>query len=83
MQLLEKIAYYFQTDEDTREEADRVGFLQVRLAQGKERQRTKKQVKKDGDKNLRFKDCSPEIRQAWENPDASGGTNGCNSTQPW
>ena len=59
VQLLEKMAYYFQTDEDTREESDRVGFLQVRLVQGKERQRTKKQVKKDGDKKPTFQRLHP------------------------
>ena len=35
----------------------------MRLVQGKERQQTKKQVKKDGDNNLRFKGCSPDIQE--------------------
>ena len=61
VQLLDKVAYYFE--DDPTKDSDRVGFLQVRLVQGKEKARTKKQVKKDGDKNLRFKDCTPDIQE--------------------
>ena len=59
---MEKYAYLF--DEDEKLQQERVGFLQVRLAPPKERKRaSKKPPKKDGDKNLRFQDCSPEIQK--------------------
>ena len=43
---------------------ERVGFLQVRLGEAKKRSTYKKPIrKKDGDKNLRYADCSEEMQK--------------------
>ena len=61
--MLEKMAYVF--DEDLQTKHDRVGFLQVRLAAPRSRKvpARKPPKKKDGDKNLCFNSCSPEIQK--------------------
>ena len=61
--LLEKIGYYF--DEDLQYDQDREAFIQVRLAapKAKKTPARKPPKKKDGDKNLSFASCSPEIQK--------------------
>ena len=60
-EVLKKIANLFTETEDQR--IERVGFLQVRLGAPRQKIKTAKvQRKKDGDKNLRFSQCSPEIQ---------------------
>jgi len=62
VEILEKMAYLF--DEDSKDQ-DRVGFIQVRLAAPRQKKTParKPPKKKDGDKNLSFASCSPEIQQ--------------------
>ena len=62
---IEKIAYLFD-EQDAKQNSDRVGFLQVRLVgpqKPKLPRKQKVQRKKDGDKNLSFASCSPEIQK--------------------
>ena len=60
-EILEKIAHLTIETEDQR--IQRVGFLQVRLGTPKQKLKTAKvQRKKDGDKNLRFSECSLEVQ---------------------
>ena len=62
VKLLEKIAYLF--DEDY-EDPDKVAFIQVRLAAPKAKKvpARKPPKKKDGDKNLNFNACTPDIQK--------------------
>jgi hypothetical protein len=63
VQMLEKIAYLFDEDCNADMSSEKVGFLQVRLAAPKQKKITQKTPKpKDGDKNLAFASCSPEIQ---------------------
>ena len=57
LEMLESIAYLFDDD------PDRPGFLQVRLMAPKARKKParKPPKKKDGDKNLSYNHCSPDI----------------------
>ena len=62
VEMLEKIAYLFDEDDKGNMSTDKVGFLQVRLIAPKVKKVTKKPMKaKDGDKNLAFASCSPEV----------------------
>jgi hypothetical protein len=62
VKMFEKTAFLF--DDDMSKDNDRVGFLQVRLVGPKQRNRAPKiQRKKDGDKNLRYSETSPEIQK--------------------
>ena len=63
MELLNKIAHLFH--EDLQGNHDRVGFIQVRLAAPKQKKvaARKPPKKKDGDKNLSYASCSPEIQK--------------------
>ena len=62
VEVAQKCAYLFDVNERLQQE--RVGFLQVRLAAPRERKRaSNKPPKKDGDKNLCFQNCSPEIQE--------------------
>ena len=46
----------------------RVGFLQVRIGEAKKRKTYRKPPRpKDGDKNLRFSECPPEIQKGLRN----------------
>jgi len=60
---MEKVANLFDDGEKANNE--RVGFLQVRLVGGREKKTParKPPKKKDGDKNLRYASCSPEIQK--------------------
>ena len=63
--LMSKIAYLF-AEADAKHNPDRVGFLQVRLVgprKPKSQLKPKVQRKKDGYKNLRFSNCSPDIQK--------------------
>ncbi len=63
VEMLEKIAYLFDEDDKGNMSTDKVGFLQVRLIAPKVKKVTKKPMKaKDGDKNLAFASCSPEVQ---------------------
>ena len=61
--LLENIANLF--DDDTVLDSDRVGFLQVRLMAPKTKKTParKPQKKKDGDNNLSYVSCRPDIKR--------------------
>ena len=63
VELLDKIAMFF--DEDIKKDQERVGFIQVRLAAPKQKKvpARKPPKKKDGDKNLSYNSCSPEIQK--------------------
>ena len=63
VEMLERIGYYF--DEDLQYDQDREAFIQVRLAapKAKKTPARKPPKKKDGDKNLSFASCSPEIQK--------------------
>ena len=63
--MLEKIAYYF--DEDLQKDPNRTAFIQVRLAPPKQKKiaARKPPKKKDGDKNLSYASCSPDIQKAF------------------
>ena len=58
-----KIAYLF--DADLQKDHERVGFIQVRLAAPKQKKISvrKPPKKKDGDKNLHYASCSPDIQK--------------------
>ena len=59
--LVQKYAYLFEGVED---DFERTGFIQVRLVGPKEKKvSAKKPRAKDGDKNLRYSNCSPEIQR--------------------
>ena len=55
--MVEKIAYMFDA-----EDPQRTSFLQVRLTKRATLRKPKVQRKKDGDKNLRYADCPPDIQ---------------------
>jgi hypothetical protein len=62
--MVEKIAFLFE-ERDAKQNSERVGFLQVRLVgpqKPKANRKAKVQRKKDGDKNLRYSNSSPEIQ---------------------
>ena len=59
--LVQKYAYLFEGIEN---DFERTGFIQVRLAGPKEKKvSAKKPRAKDGNKNLRYSNCSPEIQR--------------------
>ena len=59
--LVQKYAYLFEGVED---DFERTGFIQVRLTGPKEKRiLARKPRAKDGDKNLRYSNCSPEIQR--------------------
>ena len=62
VEMLEKISFIFDTEYD---HPDKVGFIQVRLAAPKAKKvpARKPPKKKDGDKNLSYAACSPEIQK--------------------
>ena len=74
-------------EDDVEEEEDdnaRVGFIQVRLIGPKPKNRAPKvQHKKDGDKNLRYSDCSPEIHAGLRKPGLKNGRSGDSLMQAW
>ena len=60
VELLDKVGLLF----DGTSKPERTGFLQVRLAAPREEKKSRKPPKKkDGDKNLRFEACSPEVQR--------------------
>ena len=61
--MFEKIAYLF--DADLLKDHERVGFIQVRLTAPKQNKIsvTKPPKKEDGDKNLHYASCSPDIQK--------------------
>ena len=61
VEMVEKIAQIQVQDGD---DPNRIAFLQVRLIGPKEKRRSKKPPRaKDGDKNLKYADCTPEIQK--------------------
>ena len=65
VEMLEKIAYLFDEDLDKEMCQKKVGFLQVRLAPPKPKKTParKPPKKKDGEKNLSFASCDPEVQE--------------------
>ena len=65
--LLENITSLLTADDDLKQDRERMAFLndrQYHLVGGREKNRSKKPVKaKDGDKNLRYSQCEPEIQK--------------------
>ena len=63
VEMVEKFAYLF--DEDLLKEHERVGSIQVHLAAPKQKKVSfrKPPRKKDGDKNLHYASCSPDIQK--------------------
>ena len=65
--LVQNIANLLAVDEDSKQDRERIAFLndrQYHLVGGRPRNRSKKPVKaKDGDKNLRYSQCDPEIQK--------------------
>ena len=61
VEMVERIAKIQVQDGD---DPNRIAFLQVRLIGPKEKRRSKKPPRaKDGDKNLKYADCTPEIQK--------------------
>ena len=77
--MLEKISYVF--DDDAKDDNDRVGFLQVRLAAPKKKKTaTRKPPKpKDNEKNLSFASCPPDVQARSDNAELKNGKSGKNS----
>ena len=63
VEMLEKMAYLF--DEDLQDDPQKIAFIQVRLMAPKARKTParKPPKKKDGDKNLSYNSCSPDIQK--------------------
>ena len=71
--------------DDLKQDRERIAFLQdrqIRLVGGRERHKSKRPVKaKDGDKNLRYSECSPEIQKDYASQGQTNGVNGKSSAQ--
>ena len=63
VELIENITSHLTLEDN--DDFKRTGFLQVRIAEPKKLSTYRKPVrKKDGDKNLKFSDCPPEVQKA-------------------
>ena len=59
--ILERLSHHLANEEG---DFEKTGFIQVRLVGPRAKKQTKKPVRpKDGEKNLRYADCTPEIQK--------------------